>query len=111
MPLAPVIEIGWAVRLDPGRAQHPMLPLVPVLSRAIDPVGCELVDDQQRRECGQRVEPFVERVHVMEPPACDHRIPFALELLELCAYKPLAFRRMRIDAEHVVARTREQLDE
>src|SRR5437868_14618579 len=47
----------------------------------------------------------------MEHPACDHRIPFALELLELCAYEPLAFGRVRIDAEHVVARTREQLDE
>ena len=50
VPLAPLVETGRAVRLDTARAQHAVLTFVPVLRGAIDPVGGELVDDQERRE-------------------------------------------------------------
>ena len=50
MPLAPHVEVGRPVRLGAGRAQHPVLPLVPVLRGGVDLVRRELVDDEQRRE-------------------------------------------------------------
>ena len=71
MPRAPLVEVGRAVRLGAARAQHPVLPLVPVLRGAVDPVGRELVDDEERRERREQIEALVERVHVMEHAARD----------------------------------------
>ena len=73
--------------------------------------GGELVDDEQRREARELRDPVVERIDVMEHAAGDDRVVLAVDLLEgeLAERRPL--RRVRIDAEHVVARGGERGDE
>ena len=61
----------------------PLLP-VPVDCGVIDALAGEVVDDQERREAGQLVEPRAERLDVVEHAARDHRVERAgvVELLE-----------------------------
>jgi hypothetical protein len=111
MALAPLVEVGRAVGLDPARAEHAVLTFVPVLSGAIDPVVGELVDDEERRERGEQVETFVERVHVVQHATSDDGIPFALELLERPLHEARALGRLRVYTEDLVSRGCEQLDD
>src|SRR6266566_4854666 len=111
MTHTPFVEVGRAVRLGAARAQHPVLPLVPVLRGGVDPVGRELVDDEERREGREQVQSLAERIHVMQYATGYDRVPLPLELLERRLYEPCAGRRVRVDAERVVARRREELNE
>jgi hypothetical protein len=72
---APLVEIQRADRLRAGGAQQSMLSFVPVLRPRVDTVPGELVDEQERRELRERVEPLVERMHVVEDASGDHHVP------------------------------------
>ena len=111
MPLAPLVERWWPVRIGAARAQHAVLRLVPVLRRPVDPVRRELVDDEKRGECCEVRDPLVERIHVMEHASRDDGIPRSVDLLEGLSHVPLALGCLRVDAEDVVATRRERLDE
>ena len=57
------------------------------------------------------VEGLVERADVVQHTAGDDRVPFAVDLLEAAPRVPVPVRRVRVDAENVVAALREQRDE
>src|SRR5205085_11671871 len=82
--LAPLVDARRSVGVVPGRDEQPVLALVPLLRRPVDPLRRELVDDEERGEPGERVERVPERVHVVEDANRDDRVEWArlVELLE-----------------------------
>jgi hypothetical protein len=75
MTVAPGVEIPRPVRLDAGRTEKRVLPLVPVLRGRVDQVDREFVDDEERSERGDEVEPLPEWTHVVQHPSRDHGVP------------------------------------
>src|SRR5436305_5456561 len=99
MTLTPLVDRRGPGGICTRCPQQPMLALVPVLRIRIDLVARELVDDEERRERREEVQPLAERLDVMEHASRDDCIPFPLELLELLLHEPLAVGRVGIDAE------------
>jgi len=64
--LRPLPQVARAQRLAAGRGEEPMLRLVPCARRLVDPLGRELVDEQERREPRQLVEAGAERIDMMQ---------------------------------------------
>ena len=78
MPRAPLVERRRPGRRGAGGGEQPVLRLVPALRGGVDPVPGELVDEQQRRDLGEPVEPRRRAVarggaRVLRPPRRTRR--------------------------------------
>ena len=113
MPPAPFVERGRTARACACRGQLGVPPLVPRLRGRVDRLPGELVDDQPRGERREEIHGGVERIHVVEHAPGDGRVERSerrRQLLERRPAEALARRCVRVDADDVVARVREQLD-
>jgi hypothetical protein len=107
---APVIEVRRTLGLGTGNTEHPVLPLVPVLRRLVDPVPRELFENENGREPRELLERGLERVDVMKDALGDGEIEQGgiVERLQGDLPEDRPFRRIRVDREHVVAFRRER---
>jgi signal transduction histidine kinase len=106
---APFREIRRSFGLVARGAERPVLALVPLDRRLIHVVPRELVEHQQWRERSELVERRRERMDVMQDAPRDDCIERA-RIVELVERDPAIERslwRLRVDRQHVVARTRE----
>ena len=111
MTRRPLAEIRWPGRVGARRCEHSMLALVPVARVGVEAGPRELVDEEQRREARELRDPVVERVDVVEDAAGHDGVEGTVDVLEADLPERRPVRRVRIDAEHVVARGGERGDE